>query len=255
MGRALTILVVMCTTIGCAQRSSPYRFRSPVLSGVSAAELPPPGDEATPDEAVPEPAPASPPRVAATRSRPTVHVPPADAPAPEQPAVTTGDLGSPLADTLRSMVGLREAEATPLSFAITALSTIGADLDEAARDLADGEALVALAEARGATATEGTPLLGDLVVFDGVVDRKPASAVAVVVSVDRAGTVELIYLARGVIRRGYMNLSHPRKKRDANDAVLNTIIRQKDGNGRKGRGDLTADRFRAFIHLDALAPR
>lgn len=250
--RFVTLAALAALAAGCTQRAAPYRFRGPVVSGVQAGELPPPGDDSLPDA---ESAPAPRPVVVASRRTAAARVVHADRGPSTSPVRETSTRGGPLADTLRGMVGARDRNGTALSFALSALATIGADLDERVRDVADGEALVALAESRGATSTNGEALLGDLVVFDDVVDRAPASAIGVVVAVAGDGTLEFVYLARGVVRRGYVNLARAHEKRDDEGRALNTIIRQKQGNGKRGRGDLAGQRFRTFIHLDGLSAR
>jgi len=227
---------------GCALRDAPYRFRAPVVSSVNAGQPPSASDHD--DSGWDAPAPRRPPAMATTAPAP-FRPPPAKEPA----------AGGPLADTLRSMVGLREKEATPVRFVFDALATIGADVAPELRDAADGPALLALAHDRHAAAPDHHPLLGDLVVFDDVQPHQDASGVGVVVSSRADGTVEFVYLARGVVRRGWLNLRHPSDKRDAQGRVLNTIIRQKRGDGRKGKGDLTGQLFATFIRLDGLAPR
>jgi hypothetical protein len=153
------------------------------------------------------------------------------------------------------MVGLRERDATDVGFVMSALATLGAAIDDDLRASADGPALLAMAEARQATATEHAPLLGDLVVFDRVTRHEPASALGVVVSSRDDGTVEFVYLRRGVVRRGFMNREHPDRKRGPAGRVLNTIMRQRSGSGSKGQGDLTAQVFATYIRLDALSDR
>jgi hypothetical protein len=228
------------TLAGCALRDAPYRFRAPGVAGVQTGELARRGGETPVARA----------RTYEAIDRPAAHEFGHVATRRHGGEVTTGNA---LADTLRAMVGLREHDATSVGFVMTALATLGASVDQDLRGAADGPALVAMAAARGATTTEHEPLLGDVVVFDRVVRDAPASGLGVVVSRAGDATVEFVYLARGVVRRGFMNLEYPSDKRDDDGRVRNTIIRQREGAGRKGQGDLTAQAFGTYIRLDALS--
>lgn len=230
---------------GCALRDAPYRFRAPGVSGVQAGDLESRDDAASPANDGDR-------RDGMVASAAHLGFAELERPAPRTGPVPAADA---LADTLRGMVGLREPDATEVGFVMAALATLGAALDDDLRAVADGPALVAIAEARNATEVDHQPLLGDLVVFDDVVRKAAASAIGVVVARRDDGTVELVYLSRGVVRRGFMNREHPDQKRDAEDRVLNTIIRQRHGSGRKGHGDLTAQVFATYIRLDALSDR
>ncbi len=242
MNRLLpALLSCLAGAAGCAQRAAPYHFRAPVVSSVSAGQPPRARDDSDDGWEAP-PGRRSPSSATPAPFRPP---PPRDVPA----------TGGPLAETLRSMVGLREKEATPVRFVLDALATIGADVDSSLRDAADGPALLSMAQDRHASDADHHPLLGDLVVFDDVLPHQSASALGVVVGSRPDGTVEFVYLGRGVVRRGWLNLRHPSDKRDEHGRVLNTIIRQKRGDGKKGKGDLTGQLFATFIRLDGLAPR
>jgi hypothetical protein len=255
---AAILLAAAAVLAGCAQRSAPYRFRGPVVSGVSAGELPTRdrGDDGAADRdgAAGDDFRDLEPLVATAPVRRRSPL----APRRSEPSPATSSASeSPLADALRSMVGLREREATPVGFALSALATIGAALDERVRDLPDAAALVAYAESRGALEHDRghEPLLGDLVVFDNVDRGQPASALGVVVATRDDATVEFIYLRRGVVRRGYLNLAEPARKRADDGKAMNTILRQKDGRGKKGRGDMAGQLFAGFIRLDGLSAR
>ena len=166
--------------------------------------------------------------------------------------------GDELAGRLRAMVGRREEHATHLGLALAALRDAGAALDPELAHVEDGPALVALAERRGALtpAAAGSPLpslrLGDLLVFDRVVAADPASLVAVVVSVDERGVVEFVYLARGVVRRGFAFPAEPSTRRDAAGRVLNTFVRHNDGGDPRGTAHLAGELIAAAISLDRL---
>lgn len=258
---------MLVTAAACGPRNQhPYHFRSPLLGSVSAPPLPQleriqdTGDrlEETGTEKRQQ-------RVAVTPRR-AMEIPPAAVPATPVPRVRRSIpsevlatvSGEELAARLRGMVGRRDDDATHLQVALAALRDLGAPLDPELSRVEDGPALVALAERRGAltAATRGAPLpslrLGDLLVFDRVVAADPASLVAVVVSVDQRGVVELIYLARGVVRRGFAFPPEPSARRDVTGRVLNTFVRHSDGADARGTRHLAGDLVAAAISLDRL---
>jgi len=175
---------------------------------------------------------------------------------PSEAIAATG--GEELAGRLRGMVGRRDESSTHLQLALAALGELGAALDPELSRVEDGPGLVALAERRGALTptAPGAPLpplrLGDLLVFDRVVAADPASLVAVVVSVDERGVVELVYLARGVVRRGFAFPSQPDARRDPAGRILNTFLRHNDGADPRGTRHLAGELIAAAISLDRL---
>jgi len=255
---------LIVTFAACGARSQqPYHFRSPLLGSVTAPELPllsrehvtgdrqpATGDrrQATGDGRQPE-------RLAIQR-------PALEAPAPRVkrsiPSAALEGRGVELAERLRGLVGRRDESSTHVGLALAALREIGAALDPETARVEDGPALVALAERRGAltAAPPGSPLpalrLGDLLVFDRVTAADPASLVAVVVSVDERGVVEFVYLARGVVRRGFVFPPEPASKRDATGRVLNTFVRHNDGGDPRGSPHLAGELIAAVISLDRL---
>jgi hypothetical protein len=118
----------------------------------------------------------------------------------------------------------------------------------------DGAALLARARERGAATQQGPARLGDLVVFDRVRGGRPASLVGVVVTTRPDATVEFIYLQRGVVRRGFLNLHQPSTPRNRAGRVLNTFVRGDDGGMSRNPRFLAGELFAAFIRLDRLTP-
>lgn len=91
---------------------------------------------------------------------------------------------------------------------------------------ADIPALVAWASARGkllAPTEAARP--GDLLVFDRAVANKESDLVAIVIGRDSRGVTELVYAGHGVIRRGFVDASRPKIRRDYTGAVVNTFLR------------------------------
>lgn len=240
---AIAILAVAVTA--CAgRRHLPYRFRGPMVGSVSAPELSP--EDAADGE-----------RTARARAR--VRAIPRGEPPPRpvrtatpSPALAAGD-GEALAARLRAMVGQRDRDRNDLSFAFFALEQLGATATAGELGGVDtGRALVALAREREALQTDGAPQLGDLVVFDHVEGGRPASLTGIVVTSDADGTIEFVYLARGVVRRGLVNLARPDVSRDEFGRALNTFVRHSDGRDRRGARYRAGELFSTFIRLDRL---
>lgn len=226
MLRAAAITAVLLAA--CATREAPYRFRSPMIGGVRAVE---------PER--PEP-PAEPRRYAAHATRRI-----------NRPALDPGQ--SPgLADVLRGLVGRRDRDSTHLEFALQAAAAIGAELDPRVATVDSGPALVALARERSAITAAASALLGDLVVFDRVDRGRRASLVGVVASRRRDGTLEFVYLAGGVVRRGWVNPRHPGTKRRDDGRVLNTFVRHNNGGNPRGTRYLAGELLAEIISLDRL---
>jgi hypothetical protein len=207
---------------GCVRREVPYHFHGAMVGAIQ------------PEPREIEPAPPPIPRAAPPRTRPPItaaavrlaEAPPASfslaRPVRRGPAAP-GDL----AGRLREQVGRRRADDS-LAFALAMIA--GArhrELDPAVARLADPAALVALARARHAELPEPAPRTGDLVVFGPLAE--PTALVAIAVGTAASGTIEFVYLARGVVRRGFATPGRPDTLRDADGRVLNTMVRGYDG--------------------------
>jgi hypothetical protein len=243
----------------CATRDVAYRFRAPLLSSVHAAPLPAHGS--------PLPAPGArladlpaPHRSQATAilsieetsldAAPPTSQPLAGAAMPEPAPAASG-----VVEILRGLVGQRDRQRSHIEFALLALDAIGVRLGPDARAHTTGAELMAWAESKDALG-KGAPLPGDLVVFDKVNQGEPASLVGVVVAAtprDRGETVEFVYLARGVVRRGYVSPRMPTSKRDPTGRALNTFVRHLDGKTPKNDEFLAGELFRAYVRIDRLA--
>lgn len=277
------VVAALCLASGCAARAASYRFRAPLVSSVHAAELHGPRvDSTSRDEVLATRTGGD--RTASHRAgdhrwRPSysaLAVPrgTVSTPAPARMAIPSRALttrapnpmvgaaprarGDDLAARLRALVGRRDDSSTHVQAALAAERELGAHLDPTLAATVDGPALRQLAEQRGAFVAAGgegpgsPPRLGDLLVFDRTVARAPASQVGVVVSVDARDVVEFIYLARGVIRRGFMSQSRPRDKRDADGRVLNTFLRANDGGDPRGTPGLAGELCAGRIVLEQL---
>ena len=230
MSRAAAIAIVMLSA--CATRELPYRFRSPMIGGVRAVE---------PERPRPQTDPPDPERYPAHQVRRI-----------NRPALDPGESPS-LADVLRGLVGQRDSDSSDLAFALQAAAAVGAELDSRVAGLDSGPELVALARAREAIGTPSAALVGDLLVFDRVDRGRRASLVGVVAGRRRDGTIEFVYLARGVVRRGWVNPEHPSTKRGDDGRVLNTFVKHNNGGNPRGTRYLAGELFGQVIRLDRLS--
>jgi len=149
-------------------------------------------------------------------------------------------------------VGKRLEDGTDLTFAFKTLRRAGANLGTLTA-AENGPDLLLRARPRARLQQDIEPMLGDLVVFHRVKGAKPASLIGIVVSADNQGTAEFIYLARGIVRRGYVNPARPSDKRDNAGRVLNTHVRHlARGDGRRAKY-LAGELFAGYLPLDRLA--
>ena len=151
-------------------------------------------------------------------------------------------------------MGLRDKQSTHLSWALTAVGAIGVQLDPGVRSVDSGLALVQLASERGAL-SKRAPLPGDLVFFDRTDGETEASLVGVVIGLAEREqmTVEFVYLARRVVRRGYLTPSRPAEKRDEKGRSINTFVRHLTSKGRKSDPFLAGQLFRTFVRIERLS--
>lgn len=283
----LTLLcVALIAPTGCAKRDTAYQFRGPGLATVRAPELAPrphgpqPASElpagtriATRERRRATDSGGSHQRATASTTVETTELEEAtvtDAPVAEPPARRIERSDRPeraeptpapepapamtLADTLRSLVGNRHAKGvTDVDVALNALEALGTHLDDDLAAVTTGAQLVALAEERAAMGDGDTILLGDLILLHDSSADDPV--VAVVVGVDDRGTIEVIHLTRRIVRRSFLTLGTPNKKRDADGIVLNTLIRHKEGSVPRGTKYLAGQLFVGHIRLDELVER
>ena len=256
-------LLLLAALPACGKRQVAYQFRAPLVRSVSAPPLPPrdASDPRGSHDSGPRTRPGRSTALAASPEPPRGPRPPPPRrlAIPAEPLRATNTAGDDLAARLRAHVGARDEDSHHVTFALTALRSIGSRLDPELAGAADGHALVEIARQRGALAPAGSgegvvsrPRLGDLLVFDNVTGTEPASLVAVAVSVDDRGVVEFIYLARGVVRRGFVAPARPRDKRDEDGRVLNTFVRHSDGRDPGGTRYLAGELLAATIRLAAL---
>ena len=117
---------------------------------------------------------------------------------------------------LRTLVGRRikrDAFAETLAWA----RELGSHID-----VPNGRGLVTWAAATDHFASETRP--GDLLVFDRT-EGAEADLVAIAVARDARGVTEFVYLAGGVVRRGFLDPVRRSLRRDSAGAVVNTFMR------------------------------
>jgi hypothetical protein len=258
---------------GCATSAAPYRFSSGLISGISAkVEIEGDADEARPSRrdqprratatATASPRPRH--RVARTTSIERGDLPLAGDPLPreersEQSAsgVVLSRLPSPhrtdgptpamipptVAD-LRALTGTRVTD-EPLAFALDAASAL--TRHQVTPMPADGEAFAIWAATHATVVTETRP--GDLVIFDRAIANQPASLVAVALGRDDRGVIEILYVAAGVVRRGFVDPAHPKVARDNQRRTRNTFLRHGKDWPPRGTRYLTGELLAAIYRL------
>ena len=229
--------------VGCVTREHPYRFGSPMLG---TAQLPPerivgprPRDPMPPEDRLTvtrdprDPrirvVSAPPIRVAsaaaaadvttlpAARERDKLakpHEATASSPPPAPALRTPGDL--------RALVGQRDKR-DPIEAALAWARELGLRIETTGMTGAD---LLAWAEARGLAGDRtAIPQPGNVLVFDRATSDEPLDLIAIAIERDARGVTEIIYLAGGVVRRGFVDASRPTLRRDGARAIVNTFLR------------------------------
>jgi hypothetical protein len=240
MCRALAA-ALLAMAAGCATRTQPYRFASPMIGG---ADVPPPR--------LPTAAPSRAPRAQTLANHAPAHTtsatgmagievaaPPLLASAEAADAVPhTGVVFSHLpaphrvpADALlpaihtpldlRALVG-RRTKADPFALSLEWANALGAHV--AVPDAR--EPLLSWARESGALLPLDTPIQpGDLLVFDQIESDQDADLIAVVIARDERNVAEYAYVSGGVIRRGFVDPNRPALRRDHEGVIVNTFMR------------------------------
>ncbi len=145
-------------------------------------------------------------------------------------------------DSLRALVG-RRSDGTSVALAITAARSLGGRLSPALDALSTTDELLELAADKDAIA-EDLALTGDLVVV--------ADYAGIVVDIDERGVSEFVYLASGVVRRGFFDRSRPDLARDEAGRVVNSFVWHGAGMPPLDRSHLAGSELRAVIRLERL---
>ncbi|MBA3502910.1 MAG: hypothetical protein M4D80_09355 [Myxococcota bacterium] len=227
--RVLAGLLLLASA--CGTRPSP-RFASPMLGTASVPLAPLPG------EREPEPVISNRRRAEAIRvstapkireasaaAAAAVTASPAVARREELPTPNRIDAAEPLPPArvpadLRALVGRRDKR-EPIEAAIAWARELGMQVVGAR----SSEILVWAETNDRLHDAAKPPERGDLLVFDHVNSDEPADLFAVVIARDERNVTEFLYLGGGVIRRGFIDVSRPKTKRDATGAIVNTFLR------------------------------
>ncbi len=156
------------------------------------------------------------PRADAKHGRPEVIAPLAarDLPAPHRHTTPEPAVRSP--DDLRALVGRRDKRVS-----VTAVLAWAHALKLRVPDATSGGELVSLPTVAART-TIARP--GDLLVFDHT-EGELADLVAIAIARDDRGVTEFVYVAAGIVRRGFVDPKRPKMRRDADARVVNTFLR------------------------------
>ena len=238
-------LVMTASLSACTRRDAPYRFQAPVVAAVRAERLPPPAPAAAhgPADAsgawiaYPQTSPPEP-RQARRRSH--------------QPAAATAPAATPadrVSRALRALVDRPASQATSAQHALAILASMGAQLDAPLRRVTTGADLLVLAEARDALTGE-PPLTGDLVLLEPGGDADPIVGIVVTAAAPAAArgqqATEIVYLAAGVVHRGFIRPARAGRRGKARNRVVCA-----DASAPPARC-ATDKRFRAYLRLDRL---
>ena len=200
------LALVVAAACGAPSRAVPYRFASPMLGAVDVPA------ETLPAAVAEAPLPT-----------PIAHVATIGEPARVDP---TAHAWAQLADPrhaaaepalhrpadLRALVGRRESR-DPFATTMAWARALGATVD--------ADSIDALAS-RG---THDAPAPGDLLVFARTDSADAVDLVAIAVATDARGVTDFVYLAGGIVRRGFVDPARPAMRRDADGAVVNTYLR------------------------------
>lgn len=141
----------------------------------------------------------------------------------------------------RALVGARTVQVGPVSYGSdctavvkAAFAPIGINLMSLGQPGDNGvTAMYRFAQAHGRVFRDGPPVGGDLIFFKDTYDQNRdgrlndgLTHVAIVESIDAAGTVTMIHRTSQGVTRYRMNLEHPNARRNEAGMVTNDILRQ-----------------------------
>jgi hypothetical protein len=201
------ILVLVLT--GCAGKG--FHYPGP-LRGLGA-EPPPYSDRIAPENSAPQTAPE---RKAKTRTR------------------KKSSNGSAVAQSAGKLVGLSRLKVDGKGFRYDCSGMVSAAYTDAGVTLSGSSAsLHARALKNGSFHERKRPEIGDVVFFDNTWDRNgngkrddALTHVAIVESMDEAGTQTLVHLGGSGIKRIYMNLDHPSEAKNEDGETINSYLRR-----------------------------
>jgi hypothetical protein len=147
---------------------------------------------------------------------------------------------------LRARVGQRDRR-EPFAIVMDWLGELGVHVDVWA---SEGPALVVWAQGKGMLAPPTEPARpGEILEFDRVTSDGSADLVALVIGRDARGVTEFMYAGGGVIRRGFLDPTRARTRRDIDGAVVNTFLRHGKRYPPKGTRYLAGELLSHVIHV------
>lgn len=90
---------------------------------------------------------------------------------------------------------------------------------------------------------------GDVLVFDRATTEAPSDLLGLVIGRDDRGVTEFVYLAGGVIRRGFVDVTRASARRDLRGNVINTFVRHVRRMPPKGTRYLAGELLSGVIRL------
>jgi hypothetical protein len=212
-------LVLALALAACAGRE-PVRFGSPMLGMASVPPPALPGERIRPEppanrDPMPrEDRPRASAAAAAAIARPELHV----LPAPHKAQPVPARVKTPI--DLHDVVGRRE-KTEPFVVTLAWARELGLR-----SDATTAAELVAWADRTHRLHGAGElPEPGDLLVFDRTHSDDASDLIAIVIARDARNVIEMVYVAGGVVRRGFVDAARPTLRRDREGATVNTYLR------------------------------
>jgi hypothetical protein len=211
-------LVLVVALAACAGRE-PVRFGSPMLGMASVPPPPLPGERLRPEPpSNRDPMPREDKPRASAAAAAAIAKDVGALPAPHKMQSAAPRPRTPI--DLHDLVGRREKGE---AFAVTLGWARGLGVQAEA---STGAELVAWADRAHKLHGAGElPEPGDLLVFDRTQGDDTSDLIAIVVGRDARNVIEMIYVAGGVVRRGFVDAARPAMRRDKDGAVVNTYLR------------------------------
>lgn len=165
-------------------------------------------------------------------------------PAPHRRPTTAPPPQVRTAAELRALVGLREPRDGTL-VALEWARQLGTAIDGAS--IAD---VIAWGERRNRLADRAAAAMpGDLLVFERTSSDADLDLIGIAIARDARGVTEFLYVAGGVIRRGFVDAARPTTKRDDKQRVVNTFVRHGRRHPPPGTRYLAGELLAHVVHV------
>ena len=169
-----------------------------------------------------------------------------------QARLTPIDLDNSPQNKLRALTGTRTNN-NDVQTMIQAAAGLDIIFPKKIRQLKQCSHWVYTAQQRTKIPDRTNALTGNLIVF-GTAKKPKSFLCGIIINKNEQDTVEYLYLSRQIIRRGFMNLNHPSKKRDSHGRVLNTFIKGTSGGASGSIRYLAGRRFFSYLPVSSLLP-